>query len=381
MAPDANLLIIEDEPGPALALETILKAHFEVYTADRGTKALAILERVPIDVVTLDLRMPGLSGIPLLERIKSHDPDIEVVIITGYGSLESAVEGIRLDVYAYLSKPFDATEVLNVANRALQKRRAKLNLKRSKEDFLANVSHEFRTPLSAIIGYSALLLEEDANHLSERQRAALDRIQRNSQELLGYVEGIFYISALRSGEIPLAPTSFDVAASLGKLVHRLQEQFDARGISLEWWIENSPLWFFSDEEKLCRMVETLLLNSLKFTDRGKVTLRVASLQGSSLRIVVEDTGIGMSPQDLETVRQGFRKLEDPARRRYRGLGLGHALVKEILSLLGGELSVESYPGRGSRFEIALPPLAPVRHIPTGSAREKSGGSLTEGPMQ
>jgi len=129
------------------------------------------------------------------------------------------------------------------------------------------------------------------------------------------------------------------------------------------------------------MVETLLLNSLKFTDRGKVILRVAPLQGSSLHIVVEDTGIGMSPQDLETVRQGFSKAEDPARRRYRGLGLGHALVKEILSLLGGELSVESHPGMGSRFAITLPPLAPVGQIPTGAGREESVGSFKEGPVQ
>src|SRR4051794_30418522 len=110
MATLGNVLIIEDEPGPALALKMILKPYYQVYSAERGEAALEILANTAIDVITLDLRMPGLSGMPLLSKIKEHDADIEVIVITGYGSLETAVESINLKVFAYVAKPFDVLE-------------------------------------------------------------------------------------------------------------------------------------------------------------------------------------------------------------------------------------------------------------------------------
>ena len=202
MASQGNILIIEDEPGPALALKMILKPYYQVYSAERGEAALEILKTTPIDVVSLDLRMPGLSGMPLLAKIKAHDPDIEVIIITGYGSLETAVESINLKVFSYVAKPFDVLEILETTKRALQKRRNLQRLRHIKEEFFANLTHEFRTPLSAIMGYSSILLEEHGATLTRDQRQALDRIQANSHELLSCVEGIFFLAALEAGEIP-----------------------------------------------------------------------------------------------------------------------------------------------------------------------------------
>ena len=147
MASQGNILIIEDEPGPALALKMILKPYYQVYSAERGEAALEILKTTPIDVVSLDLRMPGLSGMPLLAKIKEHDPDIEVIVITGYGSLETAVESINLKVFSYVAKPFDVLEILETTKRALQKRRNLQRLRHIKEEFFANLTHEFRTPL------------------------------------------------------------------------------------------------------------------------------------------------------------------------------------------------------------------------------------------
>jgi signal transduction histidine kinase len=364
MSAQGNVLIVEDEPGPALALKMILKPYYEVYTAERGEAALAILKSTPIDVVTLDLRMPGLSGMPLLTKMKEHDPDIEVIVITGYGSLETAVESINLKVFAYVSKPFDVLEILETTKRALHKRRNLQRLRHIKEEFFANLTHEFRTPLSAIMGYSSILLDEHGGTLNTEQRHALDRIQWNSHELLSCVEGIFFLAALEAGEIPVTPWTFDARQILQPLATRHAAAFAEKGIALA--IPELPaLPIRSDEEKVGKVVDTLVLNALKFTAQGSVHVDGAVLPNGTLEIRVRDTGIGMRPDEVREVLEGFRQADPTARKRFRGIGLGMRLVTRLLDAVGGRLDVSSTLGSGTEFVLQIPPLAEERE---GTAR-------------
>jgi signal transduction histidine kinase len=350
------VLIVEDEPGPALALKMILKPYYEVYTAERGEAALAIMKSTTIDVVTLDLRMPGLSGMPLLAKMKEHDPDIEVVVITGYGSLETAVESINLKVFAYVSKPFDVLEILETTKRALQKRRNLQRLRHIKEEFFANLTHEFRTPLSAIMGYSSILLDEHGGTLTSEQRHALDRIQRNSHDLLSCVEGIFFLAALEAGEVPVTTWTFDACQILQSLRTRYADAFAEKGVTLE--IADLPgLPIRSDEEKVAKIVETLVLNALKFTAEGRVHVGAGVLPDGKLEIRVRDTGIGMRPEEVQEVLEGFRQADLTARKRFRGIGLGLRLVTRLLDAIGGRLDVSSALGAGTEFTVHIPPLA------------------------
>lgn len=356
MATQGNVLIVEDEPGPALALKMILKPYYDVYTAERGEAALAILNSTPIDVVTLDLRMPGLSGMPLLAKMKEHDPDIEVIVITGYGSLETAVESINLKVFAYVSKPFDVLEILETTKRALQKRRNLQRLRHIKEEFFANLTHEFRTPLSAIMGYSSILLDEHGGTLTSDQRHALDRIQSNSHELLACVEGIFFLAALEAGEIPVTSWTFDARQILTSLKTRHADAFREKGVALQ--LSDLPtLPIRSDEEKVARIVEILVLNALKFTAEGLVTVGAAVLPDATLEIRIRDTGIGMRPDEVHEVLEGFRQADPTARKRFRGIGLGLRLVTRLLEALGGNLDVVSTLGAGTEFTVQIPPMA------------------------
>jgi signal transduction histidine kinase len=356
MAAQGNILIVEDEPGPALALKMILKPYYDVYTAERGEAALAILKSTPIDVVTLDLRMPGLSGMPLLQKMKDHDPDTEVIIITGYGSLETAVESINLKVFAYVAKPFDVLEILETTKRALQKRRNLQRLRHIKEEFFANLTHEFRTPLSAIMGYSSILLDEHGGTLTTEQRHALDRIQANSHELLSCVEGIFFLAALEAGEIPVTAWSFDARTTLNAVRARFAAAFEEKGVKLDL-PELPALSIRTDEEKLAKVVDTLVLNALKFTETGEVSIRADLLPDGALEIRVRDTGIGMRPEEVHEVLEGFRQADPTARKRFRGIGLGMRLVTRLLTVLGGTLDVQSTLGAGSEFIARIPPHA------------------------
>lgn len=355
MATQGNVLIVEDEAGPALALKMILKPYYDVYTAERGDAALAILDSSPIDVVTLDLRMPGLCGMPLLTRIKERDPDVEVIVITGYGSLETAVESINLKVFAYVSKPFDVLEILETTKRALQKRRNLQRLRHIKEEFFANLTHEFRTPLSAIMGYSSILLDEHGGTLTSEQRHALDRIQLNSHELLACVEGIFFLAALEAGEIPVTAWTFDARQILTPLSARHAQAFAEKGVALEV-AEGSALPIRTDEEKLQKIIDTLVLNALKFTSAGKVTVEASTQMDSSVEIRIRDTGIGMRPEEVHEVLEGFKQGDPTARKRFRGIGLGLRLVTRLLEALAGTLDVVSTLGAGTEFILHVPPL-------------------------
>ena len=356
MTTHANILIIEDEPGPALALKMILKPYYEVYTAERGETALDILKSTPIDVITLDLRMPGLAGMPLLSRIKEHDPEIEVVVITGYGSFETAIESINLKVFAYVAKPFDVIEILETVKRALQKRRNMQRLRHIKEEFFANLTHEFRTPLSAIMGYSSILLDENGATLTSEQRHALDRIQVNSHDLLACVEGIFFLAALEAGEIPVTAWTFDARHVIEPLRARHADTFAEKGVILD--IADLPsLPIRSDEEKVAKIVDVLVLNALKFTTEGHVRVSANILPDGLLEIRVRDTGIGMRPEEVSEVLEGFRQADPTARKRFRGIGLGMRVVTRLLAVIEGDLEVASTPGSGTEFTVRIPPLA------------------------
>src|SRR2546422_9439150 len=163
MSPRSRVLVVDDEMGVRESLRAILHGECEVFTASSGQAALDAIARDPIDVMTLDLKMPGLGGIGVLERAKQIDPDLEVLIITGYGSLDTAVEGLPLRAFDYLSKPFDSAQVRRLVARAIARRTAVRRMKTLPQQLLSGLSHELRTPLNVIMGYSTLLREDAEN--------------------------------------------------------------------------------------------------------------------------------------------------------------------------------------------------------------------------
>lgn len=351
----ASLLIVDDERGPAESLRMIFKPSYNVFTASGGQQALDILHATPIDVVTLDLRMPAMSGVEVMERIKEFDPDIEVIVVTGYSSLDSAIRGLRHGVFDYISKPFDVPQISDLVRRAVARRRATLRSRRMKEDFLANLSHELRTPLSAIIGYSTILAEELDRSVTRDQRNALERIQVNSYELLNLVEGVLLLNSLDAGEIALNIQAFDLGDTVRRTVEKFQPVAHEKGLLLRTELATSDLATIGDEEKIERVVWALLDNAVKFTSTGTVTVAVRRApQPGTLEIEVSDTGIGMQREEIMRALEGLSQGDPSARRRFRGLGLGLRMATRLVELLGGDLRVRSESGQGTQFVITVP---------------------------
>src|SRR5687768_7445124 len=228
-----HILVVDDEMGPRESLKMILNTYYTVHVAERGGQAVDFLNKFPVDLVTLDLKMPGFTGINVLEKVKQHDPDIEAIIITGYGSLDTAIEGLRLGAFDYISKPFDVHHILALVRRGLERRNAKSQLRQVKSDFLSNVSHELRTPLSVVVGFVYLLLNQVIGKLTDEQQRVLETVYRNSEELLELIDNVLWMTSLNAGDANATLERFDVREVAREAMKRYEKTIQAKGLKLD----------------------------------------------------------------------------------------------------------------------------------------------------
>jgi signal transduction histidine kinase len=351
MSDRPRVLIVDDELGVRESLRAILTKDCDVLTASSGDDALQAITRQPVDLVTLDLRMPGLGGIACLERIKKLDPEIEALIITGYGSLDTAIQGLRHHAFDYISKPFDCDQVRGVVQAALARRLAVRRLRNAPEQILATLSHEFRTPLNVIMGYSTMLRDEGEPALSDEQRLALDRIQSNSTALLAYVETLFYMVELDRGLVPTDVGPVRISEVLARVVDDVRPIAEQKGLAVR--IDASAsLELQTDGDKLARLVRALADNAVRYTLAGEVVLTAEAAAEGAVTIGVRDTGPGIAPELVAETRGVIAARPNTAPPRLLGFGL--RLAGRLVRVLGGTLDVASGPG-GTRCTLVVPP--------------------------
>ena len=278
----------------------------------------------------------------------------------------------------------ERTEALSVANLHLQReieerenteiklqdaKEAAESANRAKSEFLANMSHELRTPLNGILGY-AQILERDAG-LTESQRKGLSIVQRSGKHLLMLINDILDLSKIEAGKIDAQEIEFPLQEFLRDIAEIGRIRAEQKGLAFLFApFTELPGIVKGDERRLRQILLNLLSNAAKFTDSGGVALRVGvnkSSGKSRMHFVVEDSGIGIHPEDLTDIFQPFYQIRGPGRFD-EGTGLGLAISQKLVNLMGGTLHVESTPGSGSTFWIAvdLPEVAPVHVIPRSS---------------
>ena len=429
-----TILIVDDDLGMREFLAFALTSQgYTVVSAADGDEALAHVQKrsqktehkasTYIDLTIMDIKMPPPGGIEVLRRLRKQDPDAVVILITGYASLETAMQALRYGAYDYLTKPLDnVSKLLTIVQRGLIRRRMLVNnrrlltqlryayqenlrlleemqtmnreletriaertqeleranrrlqdLDRLKSELLANVSHELYTPLNSIVGFSQALLDGIRGPLMADQAQMVENIRSAGERLKGSFDDLIDMAQLRADEQVVYPQSVPVAPMLQgmrALVERSAQEKEVE-IAIEITPDVETVW--ADEVKLKRMLYELLNNAVKFTPAGgRVTLQAMLYrpeQPHELRLAVSDTGIGIPADELEGIFDLFRQVDASLSRRFGGLGLGLAIVRHYAELHGGRVWAESKPGLGSTFTLALPL--------TSTAAHESGRPLTE----
>ena len=225
---------------------------------------------------------------------------------------------------------------------------------RHKSEFLANVSHELRTPLNAIIGFSEVLLEKMFGELNEKQNEYVDDILSSGRHLLSLINDILDLAKIEAGRMELELTKFDLPSAVENALILVRERVSRRGIKLERMIDEKLSEFVGDERKIKQVLLNLLSNAVKFTPEGGKIHVEARLTDGSVIVSVADTGIGVAPEDQETIFEEFRQVGTTYAHKREGTGLGLTLTRKFVEMHGGKIWVESEVGKGSKFTFTLP---------------------------
>ena len=283
----------------------------------------------------------------------------------GETGLRARLEGPR-DLY-HMAHAFNSMlEALEERERELRTARdSALRFARLKAEFAATLSHEIRTPLNGVIGTLDML---KAGAMGVRERELLELAWDSGQYLLELINNILDFSKLEAGKLEPERTRFDLAKLVRNTVNLFVPQAEAQNLALEFSLADGvPEAVLSDPARLRQILSNLIGNALKFTSSGRVSVQVEPAAPGSLTFTVVDTGIGINADDQARIFDSFTQADPSTTRRFGGSGLGLAICKQLVRALGGEIGVESTPGKGSRFHFTLPcPAAPELEVPTAS---------------
>ncbi len=389
---DACLLLVDDEQTNLTLLRLILgrAGYTRVHTLSDARDVLPLAQALNPDLVVLDLRMPTMSGFTVLEGlVEQTAPDefLPILVVTGDASQTARQRALKLGAKDFLTKPFEATEVLlrihnllvtRMLHESLRSQNEILEAKvrerteqlertarqaedanRAKSVFLATMSHELLTPLNAVIGFANELQKNHAGNLAEQDLKYVQRIASNGLHLLRVINDVLDLSKVEAGrmEVELAPVALDrvVKETLADMETRSVGSAVVPRVSLP-----APLApISSDEAKLKRILVNLLDNAVKFTDSGSYRVGVITEPdtGRPLRLDVVDTGIGITPDRIEKIFEAFEQVESGTRRRHEGTGLGLAIARALCEALDYRLTAVSESGRGSAFSVLFSPDA------------------------
>jgi len=355
-------LIIDDEQAICDSCAAVFaKDGYKTETAMDGKTGLEKVQQLKPDIVFIDLKMPGIGGMEVLKEIRQIDPNIVSIVITGYGTIESAVESMKLGSYDYLPKPFTPDELRSITKRGLERRRLLIeaeSLRKEKETmqekFISMVSHQLRTPLVAVQEYLEVILGGMAGKVAVEQKHMLERIQIRISELLSLINDWLSFSRTDRSKISQKFKPLDIVSLLKEIVNFMQPVAQENGIALKVVPTNSILVVNGDKESLRELFTNLISNGINYNrQEGKVKIALKE-ENSNIVVKVSDTGIGIPDKDIPFIFDEFYRVKSKEVRGIPGTGLGLSIARRIVEAHRGTINVESKLGESTTFIVSLP---------------------------
>ncbi len=374
------LLVVDDNQDMRAYLARLLGDVYRVVTAADGADALKKVRRLRPSLVVADVMMPVMSGRDLLVAIRSEDAlrTTPVILLTAHAGAESRVESLEAGADDYVSKPFSEDELLARIKNQLRIHRqareldakaaqtealyAKLEtvnaelraLSLRKSEFVSIVSHDLRTPLTAIGGFVENLLDGIGGPLTDKQRHYLERIRCNIDRLVRMIHDLLDLSRIEAGTMRLACKTLPVAEVIHGLMDTFQPLMREKGLAFRTTVEPPDAAVWADGDKLAQVLTNLVQNACKFTPSGgAVSVTARAGEPGFVEVCVSDTGCGIPPEEAAHVFDKFYRGASSSGEP-RGVGLGLAIAKHFVELHRGRIWVENEPGEGSRFYFTIP---------------------------
>ena len=385
-SPKHCLLVIDDEPDLVQSVIDLLRLEYRVLGAMRVSEGLRIMAQETVHVVMTDQRIPGMTGVEFLKRVKEAYPDIVRLLFTAYSDIETVTDAINQgSVYGYIAKPWDPQELRAMLRQAsehydLQEERKRLmgevqeknrqleavneELRRAnelKKVFIRVASHEFRTPLTVILGLSELT--ETLSNVPPTLKTWLEQIHNSGLRLNDRVDKMVKLLLAEHFERPLQRRSVNLGGLIRRAVAAINSFVQKRRQTLALSVDGDLGTMSLEEDKIHDGLVQLLMNAIKFTPDGGTIELLAFRETTSNRAIIRvvDRGVGIDPESLPHIFDPFFTRFDVSHHssgtfefNRRGLGLGLSVVKTFVEMHGGRIAVQSELNRGTTFTIELP---------------------------
>lgn len=352
-----EILVIDDEVRMADSLKTLLEdCGYSVDVAYSGEQALDIIRQKQPDLVITDIKMSEVDGYDVMRFIRENYPQTYIIVITGHGNLESAIEAIHHKAFDYITKPFDFETLRLSVERAFNQ----LEAERFREDMISMLTHDIRVPLQSIIGYASEIINRRTGEFHPRAKEFVRNICIYSQRVLGLVDNFLTSCKIEAGKLFLCETQFDVNYFIQDIVNILELLAEKKNIKIETELLPESVVLSGDESLLFRALSNVIYNAIKFSPEGetvKISCRCLTKEESpideeSIEIAVSNRGPGIPESEIPTIFERYTRAKNL--RTIEGSGLGLFVVKSVVEAHHGKVFIESKPHEITTFRIILP---------------------------